>query len=150
MNWKDPEIAARLRELWDEGHSCGAIARIIGNGVTRNAVIGAVSRGNFPRRVSMHRLPTRGISKHQLASRKKPAPPQKGKPFVLHDRVLGQPKISAAPTPIPPPAETDIARVSFNELNEDGQRHCKWPCFDAAPHPSHPAFCGLKPKPGIP
>ena len=77
MNWKDPENAELLLRLWTEGHSCGAIARIIGNGVTRNAVIGATSRANFPRRISTNRLPTRGISKHQLALRKKPAPPQK-------------------------------------------------------------------------
>jgi GcrA cell cycle regulator len=153
MNWKDPEVAAQLRELWDAGHSCGSIARIIssllGVSVTRNAVIGAITRANFPRRVSMNRLPTRGISKAQLAARKKPAPPQKGKPFVLHDKVLGQPKISAAPTPIPLPAATDVPTVATVDLE---RHHCRWPCVpevrDVSPYA--PIFCGMKAKPGLP
>jgi GcrA cell cycle regulator len=153
MNWKDPEVAAQLRELWDAGHSCGSIARIIssllGVSVTRNAVIGAVSRGNFPRRVSMNRLPTRGISKAQLAARKKkPAQPQAGKPFTFRNRV--QPEhMSVDPTPIPPPHEFDVPRIATADLEP---HHCRFPCVEdvMAVGSYAPIFCGLKAKPGLP
>jgi hypothetical protein len=153
MNWKDPEVAAQLRELWDAGHSCGSIARIIssllGVSVTRNAVIGAVSRGNFPRRVSMNRLPTRGISKAQLAARKKkPAQPQAGKPFTFRNRVQPE-RMSVEPTPIPHPQEFDVPRIATADLEPN---HCRWPCPDDVRDlpPGAPIFCGLKKIPGSP
>jgi GcrA cell cycle regulator len=48
-NWTD-ERTARLTELWTEGLSCSQIARELGGDITRNAVIGKVTRLNLPRR----------------------------------------------------------------------------------------------------
>ncbi|GAB4576320.1 MAG: GcrA family cell cycle regulator [Rhodothalassiaceae bacterium] len=43
MSWTDEKIAA-LRKLWDKGLSASQIATEIGDGVTRNAVIGKAHR----------------------------------------------------------------------------------------------------------
>ena len=50
-------------------------------------------------------------------------------------------------TPLPPPHETDIARVSFVELDEDGHRHCKWP-VGTVESIHAPLFCGAGRLPG--
>ena len=54
------------------------------------------------------------------------------------------------PTPLPPRAETDIARVSFNDL-ETG-KHCKWVCGDPADSfkLDKPLYCGQPPILGLP
>ena len=41
--WTD-DLVARLTELWNEGKSASQISRILGQGVTRNAVIGKAHR----------------------------------------------------------------------------------------------------------
>lgn len=51
-----PELNEQLKELWTEGLSASQIARKLSNGLTRNAVIGRVTRmglnanGNHPRK----------------------------------------------------------------------------------------------------
>ena len=146
MNWKDPETAALLRRLWSEGHSCSIIARKIG-GVTKNAVIGAVTRANLPRRDTTTRLPSGRlvIGKHQLHKwHKKKSAANKGKPFTLRDRP--QMTISADPTPLPQPAPDDKARISFNKLEN---HHCRWPVGDTSDVGlDTPIFCGLSRVPG--
>jgi len=149
MNWKDPETAALLRRLWSEGHSCSIIARKIG-GVTKNAVIGAVTRANLPRRDTTTRLPSGRlvIGKHQIHKwHKKKSAANKGKPFTLRDRP--QMTISADPTPLPQPAEFDVPRIATVDLEP---HHCRWPCVHDVREagPSDPIFCGLKKKEGIP
>lgn len=156
MNWKDPEIAAQLRLLWEAGHSCSVIARMLGGGVTRNSVIGAVTRAKLPRRDTTTSLPKarRVMGKHQPHQwhKRKLTPGDikgKGKPFVLRDRVQPM-KLSADPTPIPPPAADDVPRVGWKELYEDGEKYCRWPCFENASDVPNgaPLFCGLPQTPG--
>lgn len=142
MNWKDPIIAARLAHLWSEGHSCSAIARMIG-AVSRNAIIGAVTRAGLPRRGYR----PGGIVAKRNAGLVPPKP--KCKPVPPQPRPVSPARaIIRDGLPIPTPADTDIATVSMTQLNEDGQRHCKWPCFSSVPMPDEPAFCGADPVPG--
>lgn len=49
MEWTE-ETIARLRALWDEGHSTAEIGRRLG--VTKNAVVGKAHRLNLPARPS--------------------------------------------------------------------------------------------------
>ncbi len=49
MEWTE-ELIARLRALWDEGHSTAEIGRILG--VSKNAVVGKAHRLNLPARPS--------------------------------------------------------------------------------------------------
>lgn len=41
--WTD-DVVAQLTQLWNEGKSASEIAKAIGNGITRNAVIGKAHR----------------------------------------------------------------------------------------------------------
>mgnify|MGYP001175902611 CR=1 FL=1 len=53
MSWSE-EREAKLRELWEKGHTASQIAEILG-GTTRNAVIGKAHRLNLAARASSKR-----------------------------------------------------------------------------------------------
>jgi GcrA cell cycle regulator len=156
MNWKDPAIAARLEELWNAGHSCSVIARMMGEDVTRNAVIGAVRRADLPFRgyrpggvVAKHSIGSTSRSMSQVLGGKiarKKVSNGKGKPFTLRDRVPPM-TIIADPTPLPPPSADDKARVSFDELEN---HHCRWIVLTEAAGPYVKQFCGFQKKNGLP
>lgn len=79
-NWTDERIAD-LKRLWKAGYSCSVIAAEIG-GVTRNAVIGKISRlGLSGRETSTDRRPRgRGSRPHQ--------PSQRIASFIAHPFVV--------------------------------------------------------------
>lgn len=76
------EDSEKLRKLWESGLSCSQIAREIGNGFTRNAIIGRAQR--------------MGLGTKAGAIRQEPAKPQKAKQIT-------PPKPRAAPQPKPAP-----------------------------------------------
>lgn len=143
MDWKKPENAERLKALWGEGHSCSVIARMFGNGVTRNAIIGAVTRAGLQPRAqrqvggsSMKRALRRKIKAAKKQSNSLPYQPRSSLDLIL------------TKAPIPPPAETDVPAVSILDIEAD---QCRWPCWDkAAPPSSEPAFCGKAVAFGLP
>ncbi len=51
MSWTDERVAL-LKQLWGEGKTAAEIARALGDGVTRNAVIGKAHRLKLSNRVS--------------------------------------------------------------------------------------------------
>src|ERR1041385_2766683 len=62
MSWTDERVD-QLRSLWTEGLSASQIARVLGQGITRNAVIAKVHRvgvagGAPPARIDRPRLPS--------------------------------------------------------------------------------------------
>src|SRR5262245_52669305 len=67
-SWTDERIAL-LTKLWAEGQSARQIAAVLG-GVTRNAVIGKVSRLNLPKRLD-HVLDGRQGGRKQNTLRKR-------------------------------------------------------------------------------
>src|ERR1700730_9376039 len=62
MAWTD-EIVEQLKQHWIDGKSASQIANLLGNGVTRNAVIGKV-----------HRLGLAGRSRPRTPSAPRPRP----------------------------------------------------------------------------
>jgi GcrA cell cycle regulator len=133
MGWTDERVAL-LKKLWMEGHSAAQIAKQLGGGVTRNAVIGKV-----------HRL---GLAGRATPSRpaKRPARPQQARP-----RSVGAPSAPSAPRPrispsmpmlhlVPPlePLRRDDGSVTTVLTLND--RVCKWPIGD--PGSEEFAFCG--------
>jgi len=90
-DWTDDAIA-RLRTLWDEGHSTAEIGRRMG--ITKNAVIGKAHRLELAGRTSPIRHSAAGPS-----PARKSRPPQAAQP--------GLPPLPSAPTApdtLPPPA----------------------------------------------
>jgi GcrA cell cycle regulator len=71
MEWSD-EIIARLRALWDEGHSTAEIGRRLG--VSKNAVVGKAHRLDLPARPSPIRRDGIGASPRVRAPRRAEGP----------------------------------------------------------------------------
>ena len=147
MSWTDERVE-RLRQLWTEGRSASQIATEIGNGVTRNAVIGKV-----------HRLGMSGRAKDQAPATAKPRPV---KPIVersapmSHSAPMTRGATALAYAPIHEPilapraVRQDVVvpmttRVSIMELRE---AMCRWPLGD--PSTQEFRYCGCRSPIGAP
>lgn len=71
MDWND-EAIARLRALWDEGHSTAEIGRRMA--VSKNAVVGKAHRLNLPARPSPIRRDASGAAPRKLAPKRVSGP----------------------------------------------------------------------------
>lgn len=128
------EREALLRQLYADGLSCGDIARRIG-GISRNAVIGKVHRLGLPLRA--------GASPRKVARTKVRAPQWRGPPKGVSP--LRATIASLRAEPLPTPQESDVARVSFIDLEK---HHCRF--IPGAPAgPFEPQFCGADVVPGL-
>lgn len=119
--WTDERVE-RMKELWKEGASASEIAREIGGGLSRNAVIGKVKRLKLGARLSKTLLPS-----------------------------AAEPPL-AAPSQSPPSSylvESEPPRAKTNcTLMELDHNRCRWPLGE----PGMPdfRFCGDKPSHGFP
>ena len=143
MAWTEHRVEM-LTHLWADGLSASQIAGRLG-GVTRNSVIGKIHRlGLSDRAIKRPRKSSIQIRKQRgKAARGTAFNPTWGKPPPLRA------------VPIPAPRETDIARVSFLELDEiavaiplaDGAtrivtKHCKFPVLEDVAPRHVKQFCG--------
>lgn len=136
--WLDEHVAV-LERLWREGESCSRIAKALGGGLSRNAVIGKVHRLGLSGRATTSRMKTTRPRRHP----KRPAPRPAGTPFA--EFLRRQPQ---EPTPVVQAAD-DTARVTFAQLDADRpHQHCRWPVGD--PRLPGFGFCGCQPVPGLP
>jgi GcrA cell cycle regulator len=84
MRWTT-EATETLRRLWAEGRSASVIAAELGNGITRNSVIGKVHRIHLERRRTRHAAyqpRDKGAKREQIA-RARPSLPQVPSQVVL-------------------------------------------------------------------
>ncbi len=130
MSWTDERVTL-LRQLWGEGKTAAEIAKELGEGVTRNAVIGKA-----------HRL--------KLASRISPIQ-QNNKKAALKKKVeKAKTKVSIAATrqqivkAVTEKKRTEPA-VKLEKLTEN---MCRWPLGD--PKDVNFGFCGCKSETGLP
>jgi GcrA cell cycle regulator len=152
--WTEERIAD-LKKHYADGLSASEIANRLG-WTTRNAVIAKIHRLGLPLRgyrpggsVAKSRGGVR-IPGHAYISGNKPKRRHRAKPQP------SGPKLSPAAEiiksirldglPLPPPQETDIARVALQDAEE---KACRWPCAepDAASR-YEPIFCGIDKVPG--
>ena len=127
MGWTDDRVES-LRKLWLDGLSASQIAKHLGGGLTRNAVIGKV-----------HRL---GLSGRATASQPnrvafKPARPPR--PAAPTPPVLRRAEAIAPPRPEPAPVAAVEETGSATVLTLDAHM-CKWPIGD--PSSDGFSFCG--------
>lgn len=153
MSWTDERIGI-LKKMWKEGKSAAEIAKTLGKGVTRNAVIGKAHRMGLSGRPSPI---------------KKQAAPKKGKaatpaPKKAAKAPRGGKKEKAAPAPTrnsrnaaPPAREVEEPVSSGSEiaplnggitLLDLTERMCKWPIGD--PREPDFVFCGRGIRIGTP
>lgn len=137
--WTDERVTL-LKRLWTEGLSASQIAGRLGNGVTRNAVIGKISRLNLAQRA---RPSTPRKSPIERAKRVRPtvsvtprAPQVKAQPIEPQPRPVPQPE---------PLKLSEDGRVTILHLSD---KTCKWPIGD--PGAEDFCFCGHKPREGSP
>ena len=124
MSWTDERIE-QLKSLWTEGLSASHIAKVMGGGISRNAVIGKV-----------HRL---GLAGRVTAPRSE------------RIRLPSAPRHVRHHIPEPPVIEEDpivLEDGSFATVLTINDRMCRWPIGDPAESEFH--FCGRKPKMGSP
>ena len=136
MAWTDERIA-QLKAGWEGGMTASQIAEQLGEGVTRNAVIGKA---------------------HRLGLESRPSPVKGGEEVVeAAPAPVAAPSV-AAPRPTPPapapvvkaaakkPARTGkAARTTLLDLNE---KICKWPIGHPGDADFH--FCGKPVQAGFP
>lgn len=123
-----PEIEEKLQTLWSEGISCSRIAKALGHGLTRNAVISKV-----------HRLGLAGRS--TVSSMRKASEP----------RVQPKPRLVVVKAPVVPVVEEEpitLGDGSHITILTVTDRMCRWPIGDPAATEFH--FCGRSPKSGSP
>src|SRR5262245_53345962 len=137
--WSEAKVE-ELRELWASGISAGEIAKQLGRGITRNAVIGKAHRLKLERRVERQAAAPR---RYPTQRRKRVLSPR----LVLPDWPPRQPK---PPAPPPEPPRPRPHKLTLFELRSDS---CRWPAeldnpktfWDPTTH-----FCGATALEGQP
>lgn len=119
MSWTDERVAL-LKQLWGEGKTAAEIAKVLGDGITRNAVIGKAHRLKLSSRLSP-------IQQNAPKKTKSDAPPRLPKqPMVKMPEFKGK-------------------GVSLTDLDS---RMCRWPVGD--PKEENFNFCGCDAVAGLP
>ena len=142
MSWTDERVE-QLRQHWMEGKSASQIANLLGNGLTRNAIIGKVHRLGLAGRVkppssSHHLRPAASHSSAPRAAAPRAAPVAQrivrgATALAIHSQPAAEEELEAFDSVVLPMS----LRVTIVELRE---AMCKWPLGD----PTSPEFryCG--------
>ena len=135
--WTEDRVGA-LKKLWLEGQSASQIAKQLGGGVTRNAVIGKVHRLGLSGRAA----PSQPARATFRPSRPRPVHPTQA-PSAPRRIEAVQPRVAAAASvPAPMPDLPGTATVMTL-----GAHMCKWPIGD--PSSTEFSFCGRRASEGV-
>lgn len=167
MSWTDERISL-LKRLWDEGKSARDIATALGEGVTRNAVIGKVNRMKLAARKAAAGNPKPASSNASKPKRAAPKTKTSASPRKTAESATAPPSPPPSPSPpksppspppaaesTPPPSQEsqEPAAPLIREPDEDGDVDedikgaslfgsggCKWPIGHPGEEDFH--FCG--------
>ena len=135
--WTEDRVGA-LKKLWLEGQSASQIAKQLGGGVTRNAVIGKVHRLGLSGRAT----PSQPARATFRPARPRPTQPTQA-PSAPRRIEAVQPRVAtAASVPAPMPDLPGTATVMTL-----GAHMCKWPIGD--PSSTEFSFCGRRASEGV-
>lgn len=142
VSWTDERITL-LRKSWEDGLSASKIAPLLGDTVSRNAVIGKLHRlglgGRGSNRTKAEDQIERGLALRPFAGKPKARKlPPRPVPVALPVTAL-----EPAPVTYEPVAIGDGVTLEF--LQHNG---CRWPQGD--PRSDDFRYCGLKQIPGAP
>lgn len=145
MSWTDERIAL-LKKMWKEGKSAADIAKTLGKGVTRNAVIGKAHRMGLSGRPSPIKKPAPVKKEAPKKSEAAAKPLKKAAPVVVSG-VKNNPLLRemAEPRKMEKEAIPPGGGVALFDLTE---RMCKWPIGD--PREDDFTFCGRGIRAGTP
>lgn len=158
MAWTEDRIAV-LKAGWESGMTASQIAEKLGEGVTRNAVIGKAHRLGLESRPSPVKggddatastTATAAATAAAATPVGKAAPPAVPPPVPKGASTASAEAVASAPVVAKPVAKPvrrtgKVAKVTLLDLNE---RICKWPIG----HPGEPDFhfCGKPVQTGFP
>jgi len=134
--WTEDRVGA-LKKLWLEGQSASQIAKQLGGGVTRNAVIGKVHRLGLSGRAA----PSQPARATFRPARPRPAQPTQA-PSAPRRIEAVQPRPAASQVPVVMPDLPGTATVMTL-----GAHMCKWPIGD--PSSTEFSFCGRRSSEGV-
>lgn len=136
--WTEDRVGA-LKKLWLEGQSASQIAKQLGGGVTRNAVIGKVHRLGLSGRAA----PSQPARATFRPARPRPAAPVTQAPSAPRRIEAVQPRAPMqASVPVVMPDLPGTATVMTL-----GAHMCKWPIGD--PSSTEFSFCGRRASEGV-
>jgi GcrA cell cycle regulator len=135
--WTEDRVGA-LKKLWLEGQSASQIAKQLGGGVTRNAVIGKVHRLGLSGRAA----PSQPARATFRPSRPRPAASPTQAPSAPRRIEAVQPRAVSPSVPAPMPDLPGTATVMTL-----GAHMCKWPIGD--PSSTEFSFCGRRSSEGV-
>jgi GcrA cell cycle regulator len=152
MEWTE-ELIARLRALWDEGHSTAEIGRVLG--ISKNAVVGKAHRLNLPARPSpIRREPSSEAPRVRRIARGPTLPPLTAAPASASGPT--PPERTVHPVVIVPSPGSIAEPVKTKQLTAAGASPrpyarsiaCCWPLGEPGTPGFH--FCGADAVPGKP
>ena len=152
MGWTEQQIET-LKKMWGNGYSANDIAKNLGGGVTRNAVIGKAHRlklsaGAAASRCAVdHPSKTVGVvvAKINKVSGKRRSMLRAMPPVQASDKPAAMTTIVRRP--VLRPIET-ARRSEGIPVTKAGERHCRWPIGD--PRSPDFRFCGCETQEGLP
>ena len=124
MSW-NTEREEKLKELWKKGHSGSEIARILGNGTTRNSVLGKAFRLKLETRINSKKIATKTSVEKDVPSEAKPK--KLGRKAKFKALLL----------------DKNFEPENPKKLEELANETCKWPI--GHPYEEKFYFCGRKP-----
>jgi len=128
MSTWDEAREAKLKELWDKGHTASQIAKMLGGNVTRNSVIGKAHRLKLAARVQSKKTesPKRQVISGQSKEEKYISRRSRFKSLLL---------------------DKNFEPENPKKLEELGDKNCRWPIG----HPDEEGFyfCGRSPIEGF-
>lgn len=136
--WTEDRVGT-LKKLWLEGQSASQIAKQLGGGVTRNAVIGKVHRLGLSGRAT----PSQPARTTFRPARPRPEAVTRA-PSAPRRIEAAQPR-PAAPAPSAPPPMPDLPGTAT--VMTLGAHMCKWPIGD--PSSREFSFCGRRASEGV-
>ena len=139
--WTEDRVGA-LKKLWLEGQSASQIAKQLGGGVTRNAVIGKVHRLGLSGRATPSQPARTTTTAFRPAKTRTTPPVQPSAPRRI-EAVAPRPNVPVAPTPIAAVAELPGTATVLTL----GAHMCKWPIGD--PSSRDFSFCGRRASEGV-
>lgn len=150
MAWTEERIA-KLKQGWEGGMTATQIAEMLGEGVTRNAVIGKAHRLGLESRPS----PVKATDTPPPPARAAAAPP----PPQAAPAPPPPAPVAAAPAPAPAPIAASEPKVQAKPVKAGGKQArttlldlsdkvCKWPIGHPGEADFH--FCGKNAQAGFP
>lgn len=139
MSWTEERVAL-LKQLWGEGKTAAEIASHLGQGVTRNAVIGKAHRLKLSSRTSPVQQKTTANSNTKEAEPERTAPENDVKPAV--EKAPEQDETAAPARKRRKNGEDIPGAIKGVKMEALRERMCRWPIGDPQEDNFH--FCGGK------